>query len=58
MIKYDEAYLNAYERVSRARASLTRFIAVYNTRRTHSALDAKTPDEIYFANAADAREAA
>ena len=48
MIKYDEAYLNAYERVSRARASLTRFIAVYNTRRTHSALDAKTSDEVYL----------
>lgn len=57
MIKYDEAYLNACERVSRARVSLTRFIAFYNTRRTHSALDAKTPDEVYFANPADARNA-
>ncbi len=56
-IKYDEVYLNAYVRVSHARASLARFIALYNTRRPHSALDAKTPDEVYFANPADARNA-
>ena len=57
-IKYDEVYLKAYESVSHARESLTRFIAFYNTRRPHSALDAKTPDEVYFATQTDARLAA
>jgi len=57
-IKYAEVCLNAYERVSHARASLARFIVFYNTCRAHSALDAKTPDEVYFANPADARKAA
>ena len=57
-IKYDEVYLKAYESVSHARESLARFITFYNTRRPHSSLDAKTPDEVYFAMSADQRKAA
>jgi putative transposase len=57
-IKYDEVYLKAYASVSEARESLARFIAFYNTRRPHSSLDGKTPDEVYFATQADARLAA
>ncbi len=57
-IKYDEIYLKAYENVSHARQSLARFIAFYNTRRPHSALDGKTPDDVYFAMSADERKAA
>jgi putative transposase len=57
-IKHDEVYLKAYESVSHARESLARFITFYNTRRPHSSLDGKTPDEVYFATQADARLAA
>ena len=49
-IKHDEVYLRAYESVSHARASLARFIEFYNTRRPHSSLGRKTPDEFYFAS--------
>lgn len=47
-IKYEEVYLRAYDTVSDARASLTRYIDFYNTRRPHTALDRRTPDEVYF----------
>jgi putative transposase len=48
-IKYEEVYLRAYASVSEARASLGRYIdSFYNTRRPHSSLDRKTPDEAYF----------
>jgi putative transposase len=47
-IKYEEVYLRAYDSVSHARQSLGRYIEFYNTRRPHSALDRKTPDEVYF----------
>jgi putative transposase len=57
-IKYDEVYLKAYASVSEARESLTRFIAFYNSRRPHSSLDGKTPDEVYFTTHADERKAA
>ena len=47
-IKYEEVYLHAYETVSSAKASLARYIAFYNERRPHRALDRATPDEVYF----------
>jgi len=48
-IKYEEVYLRAYASVSEARASLGRYIdGFYNTRRPHSSLDGRTPDEAYF----------
>ncbi|MFN8737451.1 MAG: IS3 family transposase [Betaproteobacteria bacterium] len=57
-IKYDEVYLRAYESVSQARAWLARFIEFYNTRRPHSSLDRKTPDEFYFASLTALKKAA
>ena len=57
-IKYDEVYLKAYESVSQARASLARFIEFYNTRRPHSSLGRKTPDEFYFASLPAMKKAA
>ena len=48
-VKYEEVYLRAYESVGDARASITRYLAFYNERRPHSSLDARTPDEAYFA---------
>ena len=47
-VKYEEVYLKAYDSVSEARASISRYLDFYNGRRPHSSLDRKTPDEAYF----------
>jgi len=47
-VKYEEVYLRAYDSVGEARASIARYLGFYNTRRPHSALDRRTPDEAYF----------
>jgi putative transposase len=47
-VKYEEVYLRAYDTVSDARASLSRYLAFYNGRRPHSSLDRQTPDQAYF----------
>jgi putative transposase len=47
-IKYEEVYLRAYDSVAEARASIGRYLDFYNTRRPHSSLDRRTPDEAYF----------
>jgi putative transposase len=49
-VKYEEVYLHAYATVSEARASIGRYLGFYNTRRPHSSLGAKTPDQTYFDN--------
>ncbi|MCH2127491.1 MAG: integrase core domain-containing protein, partial [Pirellulaceae bacterium] len=47
-IKYEEVYLRAYDSVSVARESLRQYLAFYNTRRPHSSLDGRTPDQAYL----------
>jgi putative transposase len=47
-VKYEEVYLHAYEDVGEARRSIARYIAFYNARRPHVALDGRTPDQAYF----------
>ena len=47
-IKDEEIYLRAYDSVGEARASIGRYLALYNGRRPHSSLDRKTPDQAYF----------
>ena len=47
-VKYEEVYLHAYDSVSHAKASLGRYLDFYNSRRPHSSLDRKTPDQVYF----------
>lgn len=47
-IKYEEVYLHAYDTVSAATAGLERYLTLYNTRRPHSSLDDRTPNEAYF----------
>jgi putative transposase len=47
-VKYEEVYLRAYDSVGEARASLSRYLNFYNTKRPHSSLDAQTPDYAYF----------
>ncbi|HEX7390596.1 MAG TPA: integrase core domain-containing protein, partial [Acidiphilium sp.] len=47
-VKYEEVYLRAYDSVSEARASISRYLAFYNQGRPYSSLDGCTPDEAYF----------
>jgi putative transposase len=47
-VKYEEVYLRAYDSVSDARASIGRYLDLYNRRRPHSSLDGMTPDQAYF----------
>ena len=47
-IKYEEIYLRAYDSVGEARASISRYLTLYNGRRPHSSLDRRTPDQAYF----------
>ena len=47
-VKYEEVYLRAYDSVSHAKASLGKYLTFYNSRRPHSSLARKTPDQGYF----------
>jgi putative transposase len=47
-VKYEEVYLRAYNTVGEARASIGRYLDLYNGRRPHSSLDGITPDQAYF----------
>ena len=47
-LKYEEVYLHAYDSVSAATTGLGRDLTLYNSRRPHSSLDDRTPDEAYF----------
>lgn len=47
-VKYEEVYLRAYESVTAARDGLACYLAFYNTRRPHSSLDGRTPDQAYL----------
>jgi putative transposase len=57
-IKYEGVYLHAYESVAEPKAGIARYIDFYNSRRPHSSLDKKTPDELYFATLPQLRVAA
>ena len=46
-LKYEEVYLHAYDSVSAVTTGLGRYLTQYNTRRPHSSLDDRTPDEAY-----------
>jgi len=47
-LKYEEVYLHAYDSMTIAKASITRYINFYNGFRPHSSLDGRTPDSVYF----------
>jgi putative transposase len=51
-VKYEEVYLRAYESIGDARASLSRYFAFYNAKRRHQSLDRRTPDSVYYQDAA------
>jgi putative transposase len=47
-IKYEEIYLNDYKSMSELRYSIDNYMEKYNSRRLHSTLGNKTPNEVYF----------
>ena len=47
-LKYEEIYLHGYDSVSAATAGIGRYLTLYNTRRPHSSLTDRTPDDAYF----------
>lgn len=47
-VKYEEVYLHGYQNGTEARMALTRYFSFYNARRSHQALEYRTPDEVYF----------
>ena len=47
-IKYEEIYLNDYKSMNELRYSIDNYMKKYNSRRLHSSLGNKTPNEIYF----------
>jgi len=49
-VKYEEVYLHAYDSVSDAKRGLVKYFKFYNQNRPHTALDDKTPDELYLDN--------
>ena len=46
-MKYERAYLHAYDTVSDVRKSIMEYMDWYNQKRPHSRLGKKTPDEAY-----------
>jgi putative transposase len=49
-LKYEEVYPKRYESMREAELSIMKYIDWYNTERSHTSLDDKTPDEVYFKN--------
>jgi putative transposase len=47
-VKYEEVYLHAYDSVAEARSSIGQYLNFYNSRRPHSSLARRTPDQAYF----------
>ena len=46
-IKYEEIYLNEYKNMKVLKKAIENYILKYNTKRLHSAIDYKTPNEVY-----------
>ena len=47
-IKYEEIYLNDYKSINELRYSIDNYMEKYNSKRLHSTLGNKTPNEVYF----------
>ena len=47
-IKYEEIYLNDYKSMNELRYSIKNYIEKYNTKRLHSTIGNRTPNEVYF----------
>ena len=51
-VKYEEVYLKAYDSTVAARASLGQYFTYYNSKRRNQSLDRRTPDNVYYQDAA------
>ena len=51
-VKYEEVYLKAYDSIGEARASLGDYFTFYNAERRHQSLERRTPDSVYYEEAA------
>ena len=47
-IKYEEIYLNEYKNMKILKRAIEKYMNAYNQKRLHSAIDYKTPNEVYF----------
>ena len=47
-IKYEEIYLNEYKNMKVLRKAIENYMIKYNSKRLHSTIDYKTPNEVYF----------
>ena len=47
-IKYEEIYLNEYKNMKVLKKAIGKYMDTYNRKRLHSAIEYKTPNEIYF----------
>ena len=47
-IKYEEIYLNEYKNIKALNRAIEKYMNLYNSKRLHSALGYKTPNEIYY----------
>ncbi|HHE05975.1 MAG TPA: IS3 family transposase, partial [Epsilonproteobacteria bacterium] len=50
-LKYEDVYPKSYTTLREARRGIGEYIDLYNSQRLHSALDYKTPDEVYYQGA-------
>ena len=57
-LKYEEIYLKAYQDVPEARECIGEWLSFYNGKRRHSALDRKTPNQVYLGMPSGLPEAA
>ncbi|MEA2048055.1 MAG: integrase core domain-containing protein [Campylobacterota bacterium] len=47
-IKYEEIYLNEYKNMKVLNRAIEKYMNSYNSKRLHSAIDYKTPNEVYY----------
>jgi len=47
-IKYEEIYLNEYKNIKSLNRAIEKYIDIYNSKRLHSAIGYKTPNEVYY----------
>jgi len=47
-IKYEEIYLNEYKNMRVLNRAIEKYMESYNRKRLHSAIDYKTPNEVYY----------
>jgi putative transposase len=47
IIKYENIYPTSYNTIKEARDGINQYINFYNTKRIHSAIEYKTPNEVY-----------